>query len=591
MVVISLAVAAAPAPAAVPSWTTYRRDGARSGVDPDSSSTVAPTQAWQTSSPLDGDIYGQPLVYGSRVFVATENDTVYALDAATGAVLWQRHLATAVPAGQLPCGDIKPTIGITSTPVIDPSTGTIYVVGDTWDGTHPDSIHHQLFGLSIDDGAPAPGLPIVVDPPGTTPAAQLQRPGLALDDGKVIVGYGGNAGDCGTYNGWLVAASEQGGSLGTFEVERPSTGGAIWGSGNAPPIDSSGDVWVSTGNGFGSFDHQESVLKLDPNLTLLDYWAPADWQALDGDDTDLGSSEPILLPDGLVFEIGKEGVGILLSTSHLGGTGAAPVFDASVCAGSWGGGVYYNGVIYVTCDDGMRALSLDLSARRFAPLPTWVVNPDAVGPPIVAGGLVWSADFHTGTLYGLDPQTGGATFTAELGSFDHFASPSAAGGRLFVANGDLVTALEIATLPPPDRSDHARHRRLQGRQRHLRPSPGRRRAPSCSPRLARKFPRRRLPGALRWRGVVADPAAHRSRGCPRDRRAYPYRPSTASAWPGPTGAACCAITASLGVAASTDGDKDAPIADADAALYEAKRTGKNRTVSARARAADASGAG
>ena len=92
-------------------------------------------------------------------------------------------------------------------------------------------------------------------------------------------------------------------------------------------------------------------------MNLLDHRAPSDWQSLDSTDADIGSSEPVLLPGGLVFEIGKQGLGYLLSASSLGGTGAAPRYQASVCSGSWGGGVYYNGVIYVTCSNGLHAVS------------------------------------------------------------------------------------------------------------------------------------------------------------------------------------------------------------------------------------------
>ncbi len=434
------------AAAAGPSWITYHHDAARSGIDPDSSSPVAPTQVWQTPA-VDGPIYGQPLVYGSHLYVATENDTVYALDSATGATVWQKHLATAVPAGQMPCGDINPTVGITSTPVIDPATGRIYVVGDTWDGSSSSSIKHELFGLNLSDGSPA-GPAIVVDPPSSIPADQLQRVSLALDSGKVIIGYGGNAGDCASYHGWLVAAPEAGGGLQTFEVDSGAgdNQGAIWASGNAPAIDPAGNIWVSTGNGSStSFDYQESVIKLDSSLNVLDWWAPSNWAALDSSDTDLGSSMPFLLPAGLVFQIGKAGVGYLLSAARLGHTAGTPVYSHSVCNGSWGGGIYVSGVIYVACADGMHAEALNVASGSFASVSGWTVNTNAVGPPIFAGGLVWSAGWGNGVLYGLDPNTGTTKFQANLGAFEHFASPSAGGGLLFVANGSQVTGFRIAS--------------------------------------------------------------------------------------------------------------------------------------------------
>jgi outer membrane protein assembly factor BamB len=397
-------------------------------------------------------------VYGSRVYVATENDTVYALDSSTGAIVWQRHLATPVDAVQLCGGDIDPTVGITSTPAIDPSTGRIYVVADTWDGSNFSSIAHEMYALNLSDGSVAVG-PVGVDPPGSTHGDQLQRTSLALDAGKVIIGYGGNDSDCGNYHGWLVAVPEGGGSLQTFEVDPSTSQGAIWASGNAPAIDASGKIWISTGNGSsGTFGYQESVIKLDPtNLDVLDFWAPSNWSYLDQNDIDLGSTMPLLLPGALVFEIGKQGVGYLLSASGLGGKNAAPVYSRNVCNGSWGGGIYDNGVIYVSCSDGMYALKLDTTAKTFAPLAGWNVNSNAVAPPIFAGGLVWSVgssvSVDNGVLYALNPSTGATRFSADLNGFEHFATPSAAGGLLFIANdsgsGDYqVTAFRIANPPP-----------------------------------------------------------------------------------------------------------------------------------------------
>jgi outer membrane protein assembly factor BamB len=442
---LALGALAGTADGAVPSWTTYHHDAARSGIDPDSTSPLAPAQAWQTPA-LDGPIWSQPLVYGSEVYVATENDTVYALNASTGAVVWQNHIATAVPSTKLPCGDVNPVVGITSTPAIDPATGRIYVVADTWDGSNSSSIAHEMYALNLADGSVAVG-PVAVDPPASTHTDQLQRTSLALDAGKVIIGYGGNDGDCGTYHGWLVAVPEGGGGLQAFEVDPSTSQGAIWAAGNAPAVDAAGDIWTSTGNGNGGFGYQESVIKLDPNLNVLDYWAPSNWSSLDSGDTDLGSSMPLLLPGSLVFQIGKAGVGYLLNASSLGHTGAAPPYQASVCSGSYGGAIYVNGVIYVACSNGLHALSLNAAAKTFAPLSGWTVNSSAVGPPIYAGGLVWSAGTGNGVLYGLDPGSGATRFSSNLGGFEHFASPSAGGGRLFIAGTSKVTALQIASAP------------------------------------------------------------------------------------------------------------------------------------------------
>ena len=178
-------------------WTTYRGDAGRSGVDSSSSGSVPFASAWASAS-VDGDLWGQPLVYGGLVVVATENDSVYALSESTGQVVWHVSVGTAVPAGQLPCGDISPTVGITSTPAIDPAANRVFVVADTWDGTDASSIQHKMFALNLADGSVASDFPVVVDPPGSIPADLLQRSALALDGGKDFAGFGGNDGDCGT---------------------------------------------------------------------------------------------------------------------------------------------------------------------------------------------------------------------------------------------------------------------------------------------------------------------------------------------------------------------------------------------------------
>jgi hypothetical protein len=169
---------------------------------------------------------------------------------------------------------------------------------------------------------------------------------------------------------------------------------------------------------------------------------------------------PVLLPGGLVFEIGKGGLGYLLNAGSLGRAVGSPVYSHSVCSGSWGGAIYDQGVVYVTCSDGIHALQLDTAGRRFTTLASWSVD-GAVGPPIEAGGLIWVADYQGSSLYGLDPSTGHETFSVNLNGFEHFETPSAAGGRLFVANqdaslpGDDVTAFRIANTPAPSQTTTA----------------------------------------------------------------------------------------------------------------------------------------
>jgi outer membrane protein assembly factor BamB len=226
--------------------------------------------AW-TSPSLDGQLYGAPLVSDDRVYVATENDTVDALSAATGAVLWSAHVGVPVPSGSLPCGDISPTVGITGTPVIDQARAELFVVADELvDGTPA----HQLVGLSTVTGKTE--LNQNVDPAGSKPAALLQRTGLTLSAGHVVFGYGGNFGDCSTYHGWVMSVPEAGGTPAAFEVDS-ATGdsqGAVWMGGAAPVVDGSGNIWVTAGNGSvtssgQAYDDSDSVL----SSRRLSHWS------------------------------------------------------------------------------------------------------------------------------------------------------------------------------------------------------------------------------------------------------------------------------------------------------------------------------
>lgn len=463
-----LALAAPAALGAGPQWTTYHRDAARSGVDPESTAALRPSRLWETQE-LDGAVWGEPLVYGPYVYVATEDDTIYAIDAETGGVVWEDHVGTPVPSGELPCGDIEPVVGITSTPVIDPATNTIYAVEDTWDGANQSSIRHELVALDTQTGAPRANFPVAVDPKypaGGSARNQLQRAALALDGNEIVVGYGGNDGDCETYWGWLVAAPKSGiGANLQFQVDGEGShdGGAIWGAGNGPAVDSAGRIYTATGNGNSgeAFDYSESVLEFEPDLKLIEFWAPREWAQLDKEDQDLGSSGPILLPDELVFEIGKPGEGVLLRRGLFGRIGGEPVDTVQVC-GSWGGGIYVpagpeGGTLYVSClSGGLHAVAVrELGSKpTMNILPGWTPPEAAIGPPIYAGGLVWATRWSEtaqeggGVLYGINPISGQVEFEENEGGFTHFATPSAGAGRLFVANGTHVTALRIAASPP-----------------------------------------------------------------------------------------------------------------------------------------------
>ena len=169
-------------------WIAYHHDMSRAGVDSSEPSFSTLIPAW-TKSTLVGEIYASPLVYGSTVYVATEDNNLYALDVSSGAVLWSIALSQPENASNLPCGNVSPHVGITGTPVIDPSTNRIFAVGDVI--TH----HYVLWGVDLSTHA------LVVNQtvdPGSVDVtyAQGQRGALGFSQGVVYIPYGGRAGDC-----------------------------------------------------------------------------------------------------------------------------------------------------------------------------------------------------------------------------------------------------------------------------------------------------------------------------------------------------------------------------------------------------------
>ncbi len=410
------------------SWPTYHGDAARTGVVPGPAWTgVQP--AW-SSDQLDGDVYAQPLVDRGRIIVATENDSIYALDAASGKVLWQTRLGDPMSGSSLPCGDIDPS-GITGTPVIDPARGLVYAVAFVQPG------RHLLAALDLSNGTVRFQRPI--DPPGADPLVEQQRAALALADGRVYVAFGGLFGDCGSYRGWVVASNADGsGDLLSYPVDA-SKGAGIWAPGG-PSIDPSGNLYVATGNSNarGSTpDDGDSVLELSPDLRRLDSFTPSDWAAHNARDQDLGSMSPVLLDNGLVLQAGKPGVGYLLGTSSLGGVGGQ-VASTSVCSGAYGGSAYEAGVVYVACRDGVAAVRVDASAPALS--VAWHGPRFNAGPPIIAGGLVWTVDLGSGDLYGLDPATRSVRVRESTGRVMHFTTPAADPGHIYVAADRRIMA-------------------------------------------------------------------------------------------------------------------------------------------------------
>ncbi len=429
------------------SWTVYHGNALGSGVDT-SGMTLSPANHAWTSPVLDGQVYGEPLVTGGRVFVATENDTIYALAADSGAILWSTHVGTSVPSSNLPCGDISPLVGITGTPVVDAGRGEIFAVADELVGGVPD---HVLIGLNISSGASELDEP--VDPPGSSHPNLLQRTGLNLDDGSVVFGFGGNAGDCEPYHGWIVSVPEGGGGPRYYDTTGSVTNGtqgAVWMGGAAPEVDAAGNVWAATGNGSSAspYDGSDSVFELSPALALEQLFAPASWSSDNATDRDLGSTAPALLSDGTALQVGKSQTGYLMEQAHLGGIGGQLV-ASPVCgnADADGGDAVVGSVVYVPCDSGIEAIHTGNAPPALS--VQWNAASGVAGPPIVAGGLVWS--IGGGNLVGINPANGATEEQLHIGGeANHFPTPSVGDGLLLAPTTDQVVAFSgSAGMPGP----------------------------------------------------------------------------------------------------------------------------------------------
>jgi polyvinyl alcohol dehydrogenase (cytochrome) len=414
-------------------WTTYHRDNARTGVAPDSGPGAGPASprslaaAWKAK--LDGAVYGQPLLVGDLLYAATENDTVYALDAASGTVRWSAHLGTPAPKSDLPCGNIDP-LGITSTMVYDPATGLVLALAET------KGAHHTLFGLDAKSGSVRLTRP--AEPPKGNPAAHQQRSALTLLNGTVFIAYGGLYGDCGQYFGSVVAVPVVGSApLASYAVPTPREAG-IWAPGGASVRNGQLVYAVGNGESTAGYDGSDSVLALRPDLSLADQFAPSTWSDDNAHDLDLGSMTPAVVGD-YVFIAGKRGTGYVLRGDHFGGIGGQ-VSQGDVCR-AFGSASVSGDTVFVPCLDGTRAVQVDSGGQLHV---RWHTSAPANGSPVLGSGAVWVTDYRSGALYTLDPGTGAPLAHLDLGGLPHFASPTLGRGLAFVGTLTGVTAVRSA---------------------------------------------------------------------------------------------------------------------------------------------------
>lgn len=498
---------------------TYHNDSLRTGQNLTetvlSSANVNPAQFGKLFSyPLDGISFASPLYVanvsipsaGSHnvVYVATENDSVYAFDAdgRSTAPLWNvtflKSGVTTVPCADTgECGDIPTQIGITGTPVIDPSSGTLYVVAKTKEGT---KYVQRLHALDITTGAEKFGGPVVLQAsvPGTgegasggnlafDPLRENQRPALLLNNGVVYIGFGSH-GDNNPWHGWVLgynATSLQ--QVLVYNVTPNAFGGGIWQGGGGLGADANGNIYFATSNGAfdvnaGGIDYGDTIEKLSPNGTVADYFTPHDQSNMDANNLDLGAGGPVLLVDQttgpyphLLISAGKTGTVYVINRDNMGHynlnndnqivqslVGALANSDEE--HGNFSTPVYFSGFVYFAAvNDNLKAFQF--SSGLLSATPS---SQSAVTFPSRGGSFAISANGSSnGILWAIqnlgDPNNDGTTpgvliaysatdlsrelyDTTQAGSRDtmdypaKFGIPLVANGKVFVAGQTQLIA-------------------------------------------------------------------------------------------------------------------------------------------------------
>jgi hypothetical protein len=470
---------------------------------------VRPEQFGRIASlPVDGPVYAQPL-YLPRVegpggtaaavlFVATEHASVYAFDASGTATspFWRRSFIdasagiTPVPARDSNCPFIAPEIGITSTPVIDAETGTIYVLVRTRETTAGGTRYVQrLHSLDVRDGSERlPAVEISARAAGSgdgsrggvidfDPLRENPRAALLLSKGIVYAAWGSSC-DVGPYHGWVIAYDGRSlKQLGALIVTPNGSAAGIWQGDAGLAADSAGNVFAVTGNGtFNESgtppDYGNSVLKLGlgkNGLEVRDFFTPSDQAAMSSEDADLGSSGPILLPDEpgphphLLFVAGKNGRAFLVDRDRMGrfhsGQDPHAVQALPTSEGGFGASAFWGHTLYLWGSDAALIAYPVRDGRITGPpvvAPAKSTDPGAT--PVVSAhgdrdGIVWAIQTRTwrgaeqaAILHAFDAaDVRRELFHSEMnsardraGAAVRFAIPTVAGGRVYVGGRDRV---------------------------------------------------------------------------------------------------------------------------------------------------------
>jgi len=449
------------------SWPVYHRDDGHTGYDPSAPTAIGAAAGWVSPS-LDANIYASPLVYNGIVYVATLNNSVYAFNQTDGSVVWSNNLGAPETTGWQ-CGNVSPQ-GILGTPVIDPGSGRIYVV--TLQGS--DDLY-RVIGLNLNTGTSEFAAIITTQAQtGFDWTIQQERGALGFRNGYVYVPFGGRAGDCGNYHGWMFAVPINGGTI--LHYVTPGIGAGFWTAGGVVIDDVSGDVFNTSGNGTGSgcaangdgtpVYENNAVVVWSPTLQHLNAFWPQDWQnAWCTNDQDLGSASMVLINPRLAFQAGKRGNGFLLDPQMLGAQDGqlyptpkpASYSPVDVCFGdhtdaNFGSYAYAAPYVYLECDgQGLVGLQVKTTAPvsfsacdATCAAPTWKAGgTTSFGPPIVAGGAVWAVSTGGGGLYGFSVASGAQIFHSAGFSATHFTTVAEAGGQLFVGGGTFLRSFNM----------------------------------------------------------------------------------------------------------------------------------------------------
>src|SRR5450631_2955387 len=431
LLTVLLSAAATPTLAAGPAiWPTDHADNHRSGFYPSGTPIRALSLSWARF--LDGAVYASPIAFGGSVVVATESNSVYKLNASTGAIIWSRRLHVPAPASRLACpGNISPS-GITGSPAFDPPTNRIFVVTNSVNAQF--GVHHEVFALNASTGAIVLDRHIAV--PGTAENAEQQRGALAVAFGNVYIPFGGLAGDCGRYKGAVSSLKANGQPGGTTWVVPTSREGGIWAPGGGVVV-GDGSVYVAIGNGAstrGAYDGSDSVTRLSWNSKRLDFFAPTTWAADNAGDLDLGSLTPALTTRGYILQAGKSGTGYVLRASHLGGIGGQ-VSTGPLCHAFGVSAVTVN-TVYMPCTEGLSRVEVNASGQ-FTRI--WHL-PGVTSSPVMGNGALYTvAGTNLLAITGKGQQVG----SIALGSTTRFATPAQWGNKVFVGTTHGIFAINV----------------------------------------------------------------------------------------------------------------------------------------------------